>query len=634
MLLIDSTGTPTIPGDTTMGGNFQVNGTVVVINTEIIITDQLEINQTDATQSALIASQDNAAATETVVKFENASSSNHAFTIDRGNVGFGTTDPQAGLHVEGDIVGKLTASASNIGSTTRRIGTIYMASHINHQGNLNFNGSNVTFDSTAGRVGIGSTLPVQPLDVVGNIAGSTTITAGTGVTATTGNIVASAGSVNANTIVTAGTGVTATTGNIVATAGAVSANTTVTAGTGVIATTGNIVATAGAVSANTTVTAGGLIHSTGGGLQANTTLQVGTTSYLIGNVGVGTTAGSDKVYVYESSGVSQSLQTDEGNYTNNLRFRYGVSIGGVLSVQRTTGPLYVAALNVTGSGGTVNLSINGTPKLTATTTGVGIGTAPAAIFHTYQVGGFARFEVSDIDTTVGLEYYYGSTVRAEFTTIRTSGNYTTTIGGYTGDTRIRSGAGASAIMLKSSGRVGIGTDDPNDLFHISSSTAGVGRIRIEETGVTGSNHPGVVLYNENTYEGGFTYNESADHVEISSGFGGGLIAIEIDSTTNNVNFTKIITESSDERLKENVVPITGALNSLGVFSGIRFTWKDRDTGPQIGIIAQELEKVYPELVKSDKEGFKSIAYGNLVSVLIEAIKELEERVLIIEKTFG
>ncbi len=308
-LLIDSTGTTTIPGDTTLGGNFQVNGTVTVINTEIVITDQLEINQTDMTQAALIASQDNASATGTVVKIENASALNHALTVNQGFVGFGTTDPQAQLHVEGDIVGKVTATPSNLGSATRRIGTIFMASNINHQGNLNFNGSNVVFDSTAGRVGIGVTLPASALDVVGTVVGST------GIVATTGNIAASSGSVtafllvSAGTTVTAGTGITATTGNITAstgnivstlgalvasttvtagglirsTGGGLQANTTVIAGTGMTATTGNItastgniVSTLGALSANTTVTAGGLIRSTGGGLQANTTVTAGT----------------------------------------------------------------------------------------------------------------------------------------------------------------------------------------------------------------------------------------------------------------------------------------------------------------------------------------------------------------------
>ncbi len=93
----------------------------------------------------------------------------------------------------------------------------------------------------------------------GSIASTTTITAGTGITATTGNIVASTGnitstlgSISAATTVTAGTGITSTTGNIVASAGninatlgSISAGTTVTAGTGITSTTGNITSATG-----------------------------------------------------------------------------------------------------------------------------------------------------------------------------------------------------------------------------------------------------------------------------------------------------------------------------------------------------------------------------------------------------
>lgn len=99
----------------------------------------------------------------------------------------------------------------------------------------------------------------KSLDVTG------AVTASTNVTATTGNIAATAGSISAGTTVTGGTGVTATTGDVTATAGAVSANTTVTAGTGVTATTGNITASSGNVSASGTVTGGtGVIATTGG----------------------------------------------------------------------------------------------------------------------------------------------------------------------------------------------------------------------------------------------------------------------------------------------------------------------------------------------------------------------------------
>lgn len=99
-LTVDSTGAFHFTNDATVGGNFEVEGTVVVINTEIIVTDQLEINQTDD-QAALIASQDSGAATAAVVRIENAGNG-PALVTDWGKVGIGTGDPSSALTVYGD----------------------------------------------------------------------------------------------------------------------------------------------------------------------------------------------------------------------------------------------------------------------------------------------------------------------------------------------------------------------------------------------------------------------------------------------------------------------------------------------------------------------------------------------------
>lgn len=106
-------------------------------------------------------------------------------------------------------------------------------------------GGNYTLAGTANQIAVAQSAGTTTFSVHSSPSFAGTVTSGTGFTATTGNITATAGAVSANTTVTAGTGITATTGNIVATAGAVSAGTTVTGGTGVTATTGNITATNG-----------------------------------------------------------------------------------------------------------------------------------------------------------------------------------------------------------------------------------------------------------------------------------------------------------------------------------------------------------------------------------------------------
>lgn len=82
---------------------------------------------------------------------------------------------------------------------------------------------------------------------------------------------------------------------------------------------------------------------------------------------------------------------------------------------------------------------------------------------------------------------------------------------------------------------------------------------------------------------------------------------------------------SDARMKENVKTLEGALEKVTHLRGVSFEWKDpqKDSGTQIGMIAQEVEQVLPELVSTDQEGYKSLAYSKLTCVLIEAVKELK-----------
>ena len=92
-----------------------------------------------------------------------------------------------------------------------------------------------------------------------------------------------------------------------------------------------------------------------------------------------------------------------------------------------------------------------------------------------------------------------------------------------------------------------------------------------------------------------------------------------------------ITDSSDIRLKENIENLEeGVLDELTQLEGIRFDWIDQDKygdNRQIGLIAQDVEVIFPELVSTDEDGYKSIAYGKSTAVIIEAIKELREESL-------
>ncbi|MBK6977415.1 MAG: tail fiber domain-containing protein [Cytophagaceae bacterium] len=94
-----------------------------------------------------------------------------------------------------------------------------------------------------------------------------------------------------------------------------------------------------------------------------------------------------------------------------------------------------------------------------------------------------------------------------------------------------------------------------------------------------------------------------------------------------------LTQSSDFRLKKNIQPINNASQKIDQIRGVYFNWKNESHGgnTQIGFIAQEMEKVFPELVNTDSKGFKSVAYANMSAVLVEALKEQNQRINALER---
>ena len=94
-----------------------------------------------------------------------------------------------------------------------------------------------------------------------------------------------------------------------------------------------------------------------------------------------------------------------------------------------------------------------------------------------------------------------------------------------------------------------------------------------------------------------------------------------------------VTQVSDIRLKQNITGLEHALDNLDLIDGVYFDWvKNENTGlqlsggRQVGVIAQDLEKVYPELVTTNDKGYKTVDYMKLTPVLLEAIKEQQKMI--------
>tara|TARA_B100000073_G_C23666337_1_gene546711 strand:- start:515 stop:982 length:468 start_codon:yes stop_codon:yes gene_type:complete len=90
--------------------------------------------------------------------------------------------------------------------------------------------------------------------------------------------------------------------------------------------------------------------------------------------------------------------------------------------------------------------------------------------------------------------------------------------------------------------------------------------------------------------------------------------------------------SSDISLKDNLRPIENALFKVNQIAGYEFDWNEKshqiqqDKGHDVGLVAQEVEKVLPEVIQIREDGIKAIAYEKVVPLLVESVKELSQKV--------
>ena len=89
--------------------------------------------------------------------------------------------------------------------------------------------------------------------------------------------------------------------------------------------------------------------------------------------------------------------------------------------------------------------------------------------------------------------------------------------------------------------------------------------------------------------------------------------------------------TSDREFKDNLIKIDNPLHKISKLNGYYFNWNDKQTTyltgtKDIGIVAQEVEKVLPEIVQTRKNGHKAVKYEKLVALLIEGIKEQQETI--------
>jgi hypothetical protein len=114
---------------------------------------------------------------------------------------------------------------------------------------------------------------------------------------------------------------------------------------------------------------------------------------------------------------------------------------------------------------------------------------------------------------------------------------------------------------------------------------------------------------------------------------GGTITGTLQVTTLHATGDVIAYYASDKRLKQHIIKIDNAMSKISQLSGVTFEWKSKKKHPsefhndrEAGIIAQEVQKVLPEVVKERKDGYLAVKYEQLIPLLIEGMKEQQEQI--------
>lgn len=121
--------------------------------------------------------------------------------------------------------------------------------------------------------------------------------------------------------------------------------------------------------------------------------------------------------------------------------------------------------------------------------------------------------------------------------------------------------------------------------------------------------------------GGAYYNDG--NIGIGTDNPTSKLTVQGDILVSGVTTSTDFNSASDIKFKENIQPIENPIDKILQINGVSFNWKE-DGRSSMGVIAQEVEQIFPELVNTAE--YKSVNYNGLIGVLIEVVKELKQEI--------
>jgi hypothetical protein len=118
----------------------------------------------------------------------------------------------------------------------------------------------------------------------------------------------------------------------------------------------------------------------------------------------------------------------------------------------------------------------------------------------------------------------------------------------------------------------------------------------------------------------------SDNIFRIGGWSAGANRFQLDMS-GNITAAGDITAYSDRRVKENIITVDDALEKVNNLRGVYYNRTDsEDKRTKLGVIAQEILEIVPEVVGQDADGMYNVSYGNLAGLFIEAIKEQQTQI--------